>query len=1183
MPAAKRKRPADEAPAPPAEDWDVEDGEAGDGSDDDLDADLDLGSDVASLDGASDDDAGEQHGRAKKSSEKDLFRVPTNAELKGFRDAALLYRSPLFQLQIEELLAQSKPDYAKLDGLETALRDIKALIDAPAEDLDMSLAEVGAWARKHKVAVPWTESRPADDVKYRFAFKAPAAVAVVGSFLLRHICRTAEASNVDLAVEMPAAIFQEKDFVNHRYYQKKAFYLAALAVHIRTQAAKAAKKAGKAGGASGTGPAFNPQITFACADGDRFKPVIVIRDSSLSKKFIVRLHPILPAAGFPAHALAPGRCNLRKEVAAVNTTVNNTQPTPHYNNGILADIFPVSHLNVLHLQRRSCPAFDAAAVLGRSWLIRRGFSGERGGFSGFVWSMLMDFVLRGGDARAGRVVGKNCSPYQLFRITLEMLAHRDLRTDPIFMTDDFAPLAGNAEFSKEAFLAAYNVVMVDPSGTVNLCARMDRGSLAELQLEARRTIALLAEDSTRDNFSDVFLPRTPSGGWTRYDEIFAAEVPTVSGQDPFAAADALDGLCRSIPGKLAEALATRTDAITVHRLRHSAEWELAAEWNSTNDSASQRLVIGCLLSEEQPGIVDHGPPSDDSEGAKRFKELWGELAELRRFKDGSIKYAVVWDVPKHPDGTAEAGWGWVLRRALPHLLKKHFGIASVSSFQAKLDSMLKYRHEPLQPDAFEEVSRRLRQLEELPLAVLNVARASTSSFGCDPAAHLLPLSARQPTAVIVEFVHSTKWPDDLEAIQKMKIALALEMADKFRRQFPGSAASVGGFGEEDRFADPRVARIASSSYLDIVTEKGAAFRCRLLVEHEKHLLETGIASPLTPAETKDALRRAKEIHSNLYDNAPYHALHLNNRCSEFRGLSWTIRLAKLWLASHLLSPHFPDGLIELLCLSVYTQPGSNAEPRSGSAGFLRFLDLLASWDWKNDALVVELHKGEMSPTVRAQVDAAFRTLRGSAANQARAAMFVATEMDTGSQHYSYEAPSFVVLDRARQLAKSALSAVVASVGLGLPEKLKGLFHASLKGYDALLFLDAKLAVAGRSETQEDTGPSNKRFKNLDLARKEAGVLRNAIDPVMSYCRDLRSTYKDAALFFADQYSGTCIGVVWNPHLVRKQGFRVSLPFSSRPDGLGEDGKPAVVPDKRAMVAEMLRLGGRLAMQASLAE
>lgn len=41
--------------------------------------------------------------------------------------------------------------------------------------------------------------------------------------------------------------------------------------------------------------------------------------------------------------------------------------------------------------------------------------------------------------------------------------------------------------------------------------------------------------------------------------------------------------------------------------------------------------------------LDMGPPADKAEPARAFRAFWGEKAELRRFQDGSITEAVVWE------------------------------------------------------------------------------------------------------------------------------------------------------------------------------------------------------------------------------------------------------------------------------------------------------------------------------------------------------------------------------------------------------------------------------------------------------------------------------------------------------------------------------------------------------------
>ena len=43
-------------------------------------------------------------------------------------------------------------------------------------------------------------------------------------------------------------------------------------------------------------------------------------------------------------------------------------------------------------------------------------------------------------------------------------------------------------------------------------------------------------------------------------------------------------------------------------------------------------------------LVDHGPSADEQDEAAKFRNFWGEKAELRRFKDGSISEALVWSL-----------------------------------------------------------------------------------------------------------------------------------------------------------------------------------------------------------------------------------------------------------------------------------------------------------------------------------------------------------------------------------------------------------------------------------------------------------------------------------------------------------------------------------------------------------
>jgi U3 small nucleolar RNA-associated protein 22 len=91
----------------------------------------------------------------------------------------------------------------------------------------------------------------------------------------------------------------------------------------------------------------------------------------------------------------------------------------------------------------------------------------------------------------------------------------------------------------------------------------------------------------------------------------------------------------------------------------------------------------CLDSANAYGLVDHGPPADDVEKAQQFKKLWGQKAELRRFKDGSILQAAVWENLKDKRHL-------IAQYSAAYLLKMHFGISAstFSYYAAQFDSLL---------------------------------------------------------------------------------------------------------------------------------------------------------------------------------------------------------------------------------------------------------------------------------------------------------------------------------------------------------------------------------------------------------------------------------------------------------------------------------------------------------------
>lgn len=94
------------------------------------------------------------------------------------------------------------------------------------------------------------------------------------------------------------------------------------------------------------------------------------------------------------------------------------------------------------------------------------------------------------------------------------------------------------------------------------------------------------------------------------------------------------------------------------------------------------LVVGFTINPETcHRLVDRGPPAEDVNATREFVKLWGsQKAQLRRFKDGAIVHAVVWntaetDAAKNSCIRMECddkSQGGIVERIVRHVLDLHF-------------------------------------------------------------------------------------------------------------------------------------------------------------------------------------------------------------------------------------------------------------------------------------------------------------------------------------------------------------------------------------------------------------------------------------------------------------------------------------------------------------------------------
>ncbi|KAF9186701.1 hypothetical protein BGZ50_002363 [Haplosporangium sp. Z 11] len=1143
-----------------------------------------------------------------------LYKAPTNDEIQGLQESSDLFKSNIFKLQIEELLKEVQIDYKKAQPLEAALRKLKEIFDRTPEHQELTLAAIKANMKKKSVVIPFPSPEPAADIQYTFGYSAPSAMHLVGSFPLKTVSKGRHGWSVDVAVEIPEELFQEKDHMNYRYFYKRAYYLSVLAAAIQD------KRSGMS----------NSKVEFSMLNGDQRKPILILHPSGdksetdfKKMRCTIRIIPYIPSSVFPAQRLAPGRNNVRSAEAT------EQPPTPQYNTALQQDTAFTTHLTFLYQHSKNCGAFKDACILLKVWATQRGLIRQTNeSFNGFLLEMLMAYLLQGGGANGGKKLANGFSSYQLAKGTIDFIAQHDFNAQPIFM----GQCSTSGEFSKEEFISNFEVVMVDPSGKINLAGHVSKAALDELQHEARLAMNFFTESSD-DKFEALFLKRVDNP-MLRFDNVVKVHVPkNLDRLKNYSKTVALDypspfiHFARSIAPLLKRGLTDRVHLIAAH-------YEPLGSW-ATSKSApgfgtDAVITIGLLLNhEESSRLVDLGPPADDLEAAKVFRDLWGSKAELRRFKDGSILESAVWEA----QGTDARHL--IVGQMVGYLLKHHLSVPqeSVHYWAGQLNKFIQYNTKTV-PErlfdnkaaaangfqsavaAFENLAKVVKTAEDMPLSVTHMYFASpaarlSSTFIPQPRdfngpATSFPDSAQyvEPMDVIIQFESSQKWPDNLKAIQRMKTAFYLRLADKIK--YKGMRATVVEETEEES--------LGLNGYMDVRVAPGYVFRCRISYDREITLCENVISDRKSSQSLKDQHQTALDLLNRYFVQAPMHTFQLHALCHKHPSLSQTIRLTKRWVSAHWLAPFFNDESLELLAAAVYVDPAPWAAPASGFAGFARVLNLLAFWDWKHEPLIVDL-TGDMVSKQREEIRHNFANTRKNLmatpstglpqASQPKtttissdhASMFIATGKDTFSKWWTWQSPSPMIVSRLRTLARTSLdfmTQTTSSSSMTGSSALNPLFITPTVHYDVVINLDPALCTRYAQNLAPDAQylvTKGDKYKNLGSFQKSVfgDEILIGFDPAAEYLAELQRAFGDIALFFHDRYGGTQIGVLWNPVTLTPRAWKVNLGFNSKPADVNKDGvlevkeqdskskggKPGaklVVPNIEALMSEMERIG-----------
>jgi U3 small nucleolar RNA-associated protein 22 len=482
----------------------------------------------------------------------------------------------------------------------------------------------------------------------------------------------------------------------------------------------------------------------------------------------------------------------------------------------------------------------------------------------------------------------------------------------------------------------------------------------------------------------------------------------------------LGAMVASLSTRLRQALGPRVKALT---LLHPPSQPRPLSQGLPD--SPRTVFVGLILDQEHAfRLVDHGPAATETPShlAEAFRELWGNKAELRRFQDGSITESVVWNVQ---DTDERAHIPVMIVR---HILARHFDVhpGAVLSWQSGFDALLRlppavasrYRASGFKAAlmAFQKLATSIKGLDkELPLAIVSVNPIApelryTSVFAptsvSPGVASTLPLCSRYVSLISLnlEFEKSARWPDDLAAIQKMKLAFLERLAQALTKAIPGLHARLA------ITLPAGVPLTADHAKLEIITPEGWAFALHVWHDREATLLDRIFHAPpaaYSPRDLENA-RTARRLHTQRFIASPRHHRAISALHHRFTAFGGTVRLVKRWLAAHwLLRLHVSEEAVEVLCAAVFAGASPTRVPNTRERGFACTIRLLRDWNWSHGITIPLYGDSDLGPDVYS-----------SAVPGAKGVWALQTEADPDGRMWTVDAPDVVAAHRVRALAQA---------------------------------------------------------------------------------------------------------------------------------------------------------------------
>ncbi|CAI9114714.1 OLC1v1015496C1 [Oldenlandia corymbosa var. corymbosa] len=1001
--------------------------------------------------------------------------------------------------KVSELLKEVQLDYspAFTKSVDDVVSSIKKVIRKIPKDLQVTADLAPGFVRDIR----------ADKVEFKF--KRPKFYEIAGSYSMQ--CVTKPDVNVDLFIRIPKECFLEKDYLNYRYHAKRFLYLCVLKNHLVSSS-------------------LFDDICWSTFQNEARKPILLVKpEASENHAFVLRIIPTVDRDVFSLSKLNLARNNVRSLNQA-----DVPQATPLYNSSILEDMVLEDNAEFIRRTFLGWKELREALVLLKVWARQRSSIYSHDCLNGFLISVIMTYLA---TESGGNRINKLMSPLQIFRVTLDFIAKYECEKNSILFHPQGERNVSNKE--KMTTLRSFPVVICDSFADVNLGFRMSKNGFQELQGETELTLACLAEYGG-GGFDEIFMTRIDFPA--KYDYCVRLNL-----KGKVEGGFCTDDECwriyeKDVWSKMAEGLEDRAKSIRVI-WRNTTSGCKFEEGFSMLDGEELLIGISTKSVEEAYKKVTMGPSPEEKEEALKFRKFWGDKATLRQFRDSRIAEVVVWERDEWEKHL-------ILKDLTEYILSRHFSLPreSICPIVDQLDFCLLYGNrdpitfsKSLLP-AFDELSKRLRHLDDIPLNIssvqpLNSAFRFASVF--PPMPHPLAFEKQvklqkltstciQPLEVMIQLEGSGNWPMDEVALEKTKSAFLLKIAESLQNKWGMTCSST----EDD---------------VDVFMS-GFAFRLRILHERGLNLVRRpGGSGPVKRVLSTDRKLFMCSQHSSM----------INGLCGRYPTYAPVVRLAKRWVSAHLLSSLLVEEAIELLVAHLFLKPFPFTPPMSRITGFLRFLRLLSDYDWMFSALVVDIN-GDLTSADQKEINENFMSSRKNSEENpqdASPAMFLAAAYDKASEAWTRTSPTATELKRLVTYATS---------GANLLSKLimhkesdshrwECLFRTPLDKYDAVVLLHRdKMPFPHRllfpSEIYQGRliaqGQSSKFFypfilpaegKNIKQSLEELKTkVMVDFDPVRCFINDMERDFPETFKVWYDSLGGDAIGLTWSKANLQKR-------------------------------------------------